>query len=129
MPIASREVLAFVLWVALTLSSYAQAATGLTADQPWSEDLVRWSVTQGGLLVALLAVSWMYIRDLKSTLREDQQHVMVLTTLVGDVRSALMAQTSVAGTQAIAIAELRQALDALKTEVLRDDRHRGGSTP
>lgn len=70
------------------------AQANSTGTLPVSEpDFVRWALTQGGLVVALLIIAWSYRRDLVHIIRDQDSKVQVLTALV---QEATAAQTRVA---------------------------------
>lgn len=71
----------------LLLSSLLSASADPLADP--GMDFWRWTVTQGGLVVAFLFVLWSYRKDFKSERQGDKDQIAVLVQLVEKATTAM----------------------------------------
>lgn len=92
-----------------------------TIDPASSDSMVRYALTQGGLLSLLIVLGWSYRRDFMQMAELRQERISVLTEIVSksteaQTRSAeaLIQSTAALSTQAQSIHALSQAVGELK---------------
>jgi hypothetical protein len=74
----------------LFLSSVALLAASVEPVIGEQQDLVRYALTQGGLLAVVLVLLWSYRRDNLSVLQEERDRNIVLTGLVSASTTAFV---------------------------------------
>lgn len=90
------------------------AATGMLmafavdAASPESTDLMRYAITQGGLLAVVLVLLWSYRKDTLSVLHEQEDRLKVLTDLVTQSTGALMKSADASERMARAVENLNR---------------------
>lgn len=85
---ALRAVLCFV-GIVLVGDSVTQAQAAGAPGSAADLDLVRWAMTQGGLVLVTLVLLWSYRRDFKTVLAAQDQVIGVLTGLVRETTIAI----------------------------------------
>lgn len=83
---------AYVAGIFLLLSSVGLAQDADGSRLSTDLDLLKWAVTQGGLVLVTLTILWSYRKDFRSLLAEEHQRVEILSQLVRDCTSASAAQ-------------------------------------
>lgn len=91
--------------VIMILSTAELLAQGLDFSPAGQENLVRYAITQGGLLIVLIIGAWMYRRDFVNIFNRQSETITVLST-------ALSASTA-------AISSTRAAVESLDRNVER----------
>lgn len=67
---------------------FATSVESVTAEP----DLVKYAITQGGLLAVVLVLLWSYRRDFLRIQQKDNEKIALLTALVSD-NTAVMSRT------------------------------------
>jgi hypothetical protein len=78
----------FVLLNASLVLAREPAAAGGSADVA-QIDLVKWGITQGGLVLVTLVILWSYRRDFNTVLATQRSEIEVLTELVTKSTAAM----------------------------------------
>ena len=80
------RVVAYGVGLYLVASSVAMAQTPAVAHAGFEPDadLVKWGITQGGLVLVTLVILWSYRKDFKTLLSEEHQKTEVLARLVAE---------------------------------------------
>lgn len=82
-------------------------------------ELVKWSVTQGGLVLVLLVVLWSYRRDFTRVLAREDEETAILTDLVAQASAALQASRDASLATQQSLDRLARALDRLTDQLGR----------
>lgn len=86
----------------------AMSVVDATAPAPASDaELVRYAITQGGLLAVVLVLLWSYRRDTLSVLKEQENRLQILTDLVSSATEALTKSADATDRMARAVEQLR----------------------
>lgn len=93
---------------------FALTVAGMVADPVLSPDvsdnMLRFVVTQGGLLIALLAIGWSYRKDFTRLLDRKDDQIQTLTGLVASNSSALAKNAEASAAQVQVIQQLAQEM-------------------
>lgn len=74
-------------------------------------DILKWGLTQGGLVIIVLILLWSYRRDFTRLMARDEEKIAVLTDLIGQTRSELAKSSAVVDSVKGAVDDLRRAID------------------
>jgi hypothetical protein len=85
-----------------------------SASVTTDSDLVRYAVTQGGLLFVVLVLLWSYRKDAMGALQIERDRVEILTKLVGDTREANTKSADAVLAQAKSIEGLARAVEKIE---------------
>ena len=107
----------------LTLTLFAAAVEPVVAAEP---DLMRYAITQGGLLLVVLVLLG-YIRYLhkdrieekNAQIADEKEKLQAMLTLVSDVKVALMRSVDANATQSAASAEQAKSLQSMAIALAR----------
>jgi predicted metalloprotease len=94
----------------------AVIAMALAAAEPVivpEQDLIRYGITQGGLVLVVLVIFWSYRRDLVRLIDAKDQNLRVLTELVASNTSAATRMAEAVEAQEKVIERLTSAIDRL----------------
>jgi len=89
---------------------FAATVEPIVADS----DLVRYAITQGGLLAVVLVLLWSYRKDSMGALKFERERVTVLTDLVGSTREATIKSADAITAQAKSIEGLARAVEKIE---------------
>ncbi len=100
------RVLAYVVGAVLM---YASAVLAANDDpvQVGGLDIVKWSITQGGLVVALLVILWSYRRDFTRVLVQQRAEIGLMSDLVKESSVAMTECAAAVREQTMVIREWR----------------------
>ena len=74
-------------------------------------EILKWGLTQGGLVVVLLLGGWVWRRDYIRLLARDDEKLSVLTALVSQSTTASDKNTTATENLRLAVDDLRRSLE------------------
>lgn len=80
---------------------------------PGEMEILKWALTQGGVVLVLLIVVWSYRRDFTRLMARDDEKIAILTELVGQTRASMEGHRAVIEGLQRAVDELRRAIDRM----------------
>lgn len=101
---------AYVAGTCLVLNSVALAQNLGTPVGSTDLDLVKWGLTQGGLVLVTLVILWSYRKDFKSVLAETRAELTVAVTLAKECSAHIAASSETNRSLTKALDELRAKL-------------------
>ena len=94
-----------LLWTSIALASADESSVRIDGTQI---DLLKWGVTQGGLVLVTMIILWSYRRDFGRLLAEQRSELDVITALVKEASAAMTASAAASRDAASAIDRLRE---------------------
>lgn len=88
-------------------------------------ELLRWAVTQGGLVLVTLVVIWSYRRDFQRVFVEEKERTAALMEVLNKATAALATHTEASRQQAASFAELASSVrlcEAVRQMIHEDER-------
>jgi hypothetical protein len=73
-------------------------------------DLLRWALTQGGLVVVLLVILWSYRKDFMSTLQQQRDVTTQMAAALKEASGALATHSEAVRAQSVAFAQLADSV-------------------
>lgn len=78
-----------------------------------SGDLLRYAITQGGLLAVVFVLLWSYRKDTLGALNLERERVSILTDLVASTKTAIVSASDVIAAQAKSIDGLARVVEKI----------------